>query len=273
MKSYLLILTVLLSAMFAAPFYSHADSKAGHVLIVRKNVYIIRADKKNPAKPQMELFENDAVETDTGSRTKLFFIDDSILSLGEMSRVEVQEYMYSPEKQRSKSIYRLMDGALKVVVGRSDLEIHTPTAVAAARGTKFMVMLQRVAGTLVTRIMVFEGEVMVKSIIEGIKGMVIVPANKMTEVPENKPPEKIKTLDPTAMNKTTVVGDIVSPDTELPDQLHVPPVSAVPDVPSVPPVFQQVPDGAQTPAPAAPPAPPAPPVEAPGYGEECCSIN
>ena len=241
MKKYTLILAVLLSIVFTAVSYSYAASKAGQVLTVRKDVYVVRADEKEKAAPQMEILANDAVETGSGSRTKLFFIDDSILSLGEMSRVEVQEYMYSPEKKRSKSIYRLMDGALKVVVGRSDLEIHTPTAVAAARGTKFMVLLERVADTLVTKIMVLEGEVLVKSIVEGIKGAVLVPANKMTEVPENKPPEDIKPVEISSLNKggatTTVIGDIESPDTELPELPGEPVVE--PEIPALPPIESQ----------------------------------
>ena len=246
MKRYALILTVLLAAVFVSS-YSHAAEKAGQVITVKKDVYLLRDDKRETAKPQMEILEHDAVETGSGSRTKLFFIDDSILSLGEMSRVEVQEYMYSPEKQRSRSIYRLMDGALKVVVGRSDLEIHTPTAVAAARGTKFIVIIQRVADILVTKIIVLEGEVLVRSIVEGIQGFVTVPADKMTEVPENKAPEDVKPVETVTMGQAsgpvTVIGDIESPDTELPGQLVVEPQQAVtePEVPADPPVIQQPP--------------------------------
>jgi hypothetical protein len=117
----------------------YAAQQAGKVLAVKKDVYVIREEARNNAAPQMELRLKDSVETEKDSRTKLFFSDDSILNLGELSRVKVEEYLYSPENQRSKSIYNLLDGSLKVVVGRSDLEVHTATAVAAARGTKFVV--------------------------------------------------------------------------------------------------------------------------------------
>ena len=60
------------------------------------------------------------------------------MNLGELSKVAVDEYIYSPEKQRSKSVYRLIDGSIKVVVGRSDLEVHTASTVASARGTAFL---------------------------------------------------------------------------------------------------------------------------------------
>jgi hypothetical protein len=133
-------LTILMSMavilMFAAT--SLASNNAGQVLAVKKDVYRIRGNSQDNAKPKMDIAMKDAVATDKDSRTKLFFNDDSILNLGELSKVEVEEYLYSPEKQRSKSVYRLIDGSVKVIVGRSDLEVHTASAVAAARGTKFI---------------------------------------------------------------------------------------------------------------------------------------
>jgi hypothetical protein len=122
--------------MFAAA--SLASDNAGQVLAVKKDVYRIRGNAQDNAKPKMGLLMKDAVSTDKDSRTKLFFNDDSILNIGELSRVEIEEYLYSPEKQRSKSVYKLIDGSVKVIVGRSDLEVHTASAVAAARGTKFI---------------------------------------------------------------------------------------------------------------------------------------
>jgi hypothetical protein len=122
--------------MFAA--MSLASDNAGQVLAVKNDVYRIRGGDQDNAKPKMDIAMKDAVATDKDSRTKLFFNDDSILNLGELSRIEVEEYLYSPEKQRSKSIYRLIDGSIKVIVGRSDLEVHTTSVIAAARGTKFI---------------------------------------------------------------------------------------------------------------------------------------
>jgi len=133
-------LSILMSLVVIFTFAATAlaSDNAGQVLAVKKDVYRIRGSAQDNAKPKMDIAMKDAVATDKDSRTKLFFNDDSILNLGELSRVEVEEYLYSPEKQRSKSVYRLIDGSIKVIVGRSDLEVHTASAVAAARGTKFI---------------------------------------------------------------------------------------------------------------------------------------
>jgi hypothetical protein len=135
-KIIVLLTGLVLIFLFAEIAYS-ADP-AGQVLAVKNNVYRIRGESRDNAKPKMDLLMKDTVETDKQSRAKLFFMDDSILNIAELSRVKVEEYMYSPEKQRSKSIYNLIDGSIKVVVGRSDLEVHTASAVAAARGTTFI---------------------------------------------------------------------------------------------------------------------------------------
>jgi hypothetical protein len=135
---------------------SFADSEAGRVLAVKKDVYVIRDAVRDNATPKMQLLTKDAVETDRKSRTKLFFSDDSILNIGELSRVEVEEYLYSSEEKRSKSVYKLTSGYLKVVVGRSDLEIHTPTVLVAARGTKIILSVEGTASLPFTRVLVTE---------------------------------------------------------------------------------------------------------------------
>jgi len=137
-KKEVLSILISLTVIFAFAAASLGSDDAGQILAVKKDVYRIRGNSQDAAKPKMGIAMKDSVATDKDSRTKLFFNDDSILNLGELSKVEVKEYLYSPEKQRSKSIYNLIDGSLKVIVGRSDLEVHTASAVAAARGTKFI---------------------------------------------------------------------------------------------------------------------------------------
>ena len=141
------IAVVFLAIILSVTGQTFAAEKAGEVLAVKENVYIIRDEGRNNAQPRMDIQAKDAVMTDKNSRTKLFFIDDSILNLGELSKVEVQEYLYNSELNRSKSIYKLIDGSLRVVVGRSNLEVHTETAVAAARGTKFIIWTEEAGST------------------------------------------------------------------------------------------------------------------------------
>ncbi len=212
MKKHLLATVTCLVMIFipVAISYSDTGTEAGHILMVKGRVYLIRDALRNKALPRMKLLPRDAVETDRKSRTKLFFMDDSILNLGELSRVEVQEYLYSPEKKRSRSIYRLIDGSLRMVVGKSDLEIHTPTAVAAARGTKFIVWVEGSGEGMFTGIITLESAVQVRNIVEGIEGEVTVRQGQMSRVYINRPPEAVQPVDIEIMKQfseqTSVLG-------------------------------------------------------------------
>ena len=87
----------------------------------------------------------DLIETQKESRTKALLHDDSILTIGEHSRVEITEYLYDPNRSLRSVVVNLAQGRVRALVGKvfvgsgSKFEVHTPTAVASARGTYFVV--------------------------------------------------------------------------------------------------------------------------------------
>lgn len=87
----------------------------------------------------------DVIQTYHESRTRAFFQDDSMLTVGENSRVEINEYVYEPDQNIRRTIVKLMEGQVRALVSKvfkangSKFEVHTPSAVAAARGTYFTV--------------------------------------------------------------------------------------------------------------------------------------
>jgi len=101
-----------------------------------------------PVKLHDEVLFKDVIQTQDESRTKAFFQDDSMLTVGENSRVEIDEYIYNPEENVRRAIVKLMQGQVRALVSKvfkangSRFEIHTPSAVAAARGTYFTVWVE-----------------------------------------------------------------------------------------------------------------------------------
>ena len=101
-----------------------------------------------PVKLQDGVLFKDVIQTQHDSRTKALFQDDSMLTVGENSRVEIDEYIYNPEKNVRLAIVKLMQGQVRALVSKvfkangSKFEIHTPSAVAAARGTYFTVWVE-----------------------------------------------------------------------------------------------------------------------------------
>src|SRR5207249_2331653 len=95
-----------------------------------------------------EVLFKDVIQTRHESRTKAFFDDDSILTVGEKSRVEITEHIYDPDRNLRRMVVKLVQGRVRALVAKvfngpgSAFEIHTPTAVAAARGTYFVVWVE-----------------------------------------------------------------------------------------------------------------------------------
>lgn len=98
-----------------------------------------------PVRLNDEVLFQDTIETGPASRTKAFFLDDTILTLGESSRVSINQHIYKPDQSLRRVIVNLLMGEVRALVGKafkgsgSRFEVHTPTAVAAARGTYFIV--------------------------------------------------------------------------------------------------------------------------------------
>lgn len=111
-----------------------------------------------PAKFRDDVRFHDVIETQKKSRTKALFLDDSVLTVGEHSRIEITEFVFNPHDSMRSAIINLVGGKLRALVGKvfaksgSRFEIHTPTAVAAARGTYFVVWLDDMGRTGVANI-------------------------------------------------------------------------------------------------------------------------
>src|SRR5207249_2992254 len=106
------------------------------------------AAKTLPVNLHDEVLFKDVIHTRTESRTKAFFDDDSILTVGEKSHVEITEHIYDPDRNLRRMVVKLAQGRLRALVAKvfngpgSAFEIHTPTAVVAARGTYFVVWVE-----------------------------------------------------------------------------------------------------------------------------------
>jgi phage-related protein len=148
-----LVSLVALTLVFGPSLVMAAEgSKAGigfyTALLGKATVTHLGEAQVLPVKLQDEVLFKDVIQTETDSRTRALFQDDSMLTVGENSRVEIDEYIYNPEKNVRLAIVKLMQGQVRALVSKvfkangSKFEIHTPSAVAAARGTYFTVWVE-----------------------------------------------------------------------------------------------------------------------------------
>jgi len=142
--------TFCLAAMAVAeqsPIQAPTQEDIGIFTAVEGRITVTRPSTGTGAavKLQDTVLFRDTIETDKESRTKALLNDDSILTIGEHSRVEITEHIYDPARSVRSVVVNLVQGKVRALVGKvfagsgSKFEIHTPTAVAAARGTYFVV--------------------------------------------------------------------------------------------------------------------------------------
>ncbi|HIJ87655.1 MAG TPA: FecR domain-containing protein [Desulfuromonadales bacterium] len=159
------LITALCSGLFFAVVAAHAEPVAS-VVAVRGKATVERGTQKLDAQPKLGIELQDTVATPEAGRVKLLFIDDSVLTLAEKSRMSVETFIHS-RTDRGKSLFNLLDGKMRAVVGKTKFEVKTPTVVAAARGTVILFEVGILNGQAFTRVTCLEGIVDVRKLEDG----------------------------------------------------------------------------------------------------------
>lgn len=162
------------------------EESAGTVVAVRGKAIIDRDKKELDAKAKDPLVMRDIVLTLEASKAKMLFRDDSVLTLGEKSRLVVSEFLHDKDK-KGRSIFNLIDGKMRAVVGKTEFEVHTPTVVAAARGTIILFETGMLEDKLFTTVIALEGLVDIMSVDPKILGSITLTPGTMVTVFQNAP--------------------------------------------------------------------------------------
>ena len=127
------------------------EKSVGQFTVVKGEVTVAHEAAPNarqPVEAQALVLFHDSVQTESNSRTKALFVDDTLLTLGENTRIKIDEYVFNPHEDQRSVIVNMFQGRIRALVGKhfagvgSRFEIHTPAAVAAARGTYFIVWIE-----------------------------------------------------------------------------------------------------------------------------------
>ena len=134
---------LLLAAWLSVP--GTAAAEIGRIKTVVGQVSVARAGAVSPATPGFQLLAKDVIETGKDGRTGIIFIDNSRFSVGPGSRLTLSRFEFDDATHVGQSLTTLDRGALAVVSGqiakenKDAMRVRTPTALLAARGTRFVV--------------------------------------------------------------------------------------------------------------------------------------
>ena len=96
----------------------------------------------------------DTVETENG-RLKIQFVDDTEVSMTEHTVVEINEYVFDPDPNKSKMALNFAQGTARFATGKlglvpkENIAIQTPTASIGIRGTDFTMSVDELGRSLV----------------------------------------------------------------------------------------------------------------------------
>lgn len=152
-----------------------------------------------PAEVGMAVQLGDELRTGDNGQLRVVFNDDSIIDLTERSALVVDTLVFDPDTTPSRSLVRLVRGALRALVGHvygtpgSVYEVETPTAVAGVRGTQFLATY--FPNEDATEVVGVVGQVSVRSLAAHVRGSVHVTAQEVTTVARDGPPAPPRLMD------------------------------------------------------------------------------
>ena len=147
MKLYgrILLLCVGLVAGYGTAVAAEVDT-AGVVLAVQGTVTMQPATMTPPVRLRQfdEIGPLSILDSQAGSRCKVLYTDDSLITLGDNSRLEVTEQTYRSGSDQRAFVAHLTRGSVRALVARafegdnSTFEIDAGTSAVTARGTYFV---------------------------------------------------------------------------------------------------------------------------------------
>ena len=130
-----------LMALCAAPQVS-AQAVAGSISALTGTATITRGAAKIPAASGAKIEVGDRIVTDASSSVTVALSDGSQIEVTDSSNLTIDENTLNPDGTRAGTKMSLVNGMVRSLVrstaGRPpNFEVHTPNAVASARGTSF----------------------------------------------------------------------------------------------------------------------------------------
>jgi hypothetical protein len=143
---YSLILCLCAAATFAAA--PTPSTSVGQIKNVSGQVVLLRNNNQQPAKPGDLLEQADVINTGADGSVGITLIDNSRLSAGPNSSIELKQFRFNPTTQEGESVTEIRRGTLAIISGQiakrspEAMKVQTPTTILGVRGTTFAVKVE-----------------------------------------------------------------------------------------------------------------------------------
>jgi hypothetical protein len=187
---YPVVVLGLLSVLLYAAAHAQQTKSIGQVTALEGKVTVLRQGRfvPEPLTLQKSVVQEDIIETDRGSKVRITLTEATVISLAEQSRLQLRQFSHDARRQTRSARLEVLRGIFRAVfnelIPSSSVEVVTPTAVAAIRGTDLMGEVTADS----TAIVALQGTVEVANIRPTLPGRATLTPGMGTTVRSDAPP-------------------------------------------------------------------------------------
>ena len=143
-----IILAVCCAILSVATAGITSAAEIGQIKNIGGQVFLLRNNNQQPAKAGDLVEEADIITTGANGSVGITLIDNSRLSAGPNSRIELKQFRFNPTTQEGQSLTDVRRGTLAIVSGQiakrspDAMKVQTPTTILGVRGTTFAVKVE-----------------------------------------------------------------------------------------------------------------------------------
>ena len=129
----------------SAPALAQTPPPAGRVKVVSGTAYVVHEGQRIAAAVGTPVFEQDSVTTGADGRVGLTLRDDTRLSVGPQTTIELSRFVYAQSDSQFAFVLRVVRGVVAYVSGRiaklspDAVRLETPSAIVGVRGTRLVI--------------------------------------------------------------------------------------------------------------------------------------
>jgi len=149
MKSSLPIMLAVACALLGIAAQPAAAAEIGQIKNTTGQVILLRNNTEQAAKAGDVVEQGDILITGANGSFGITLIDNSRLSAGPNSRIELKQFRFNPTTQEGESLTEIRRGTLAIVSGQiakrspDAMKVQTPTTILGVRGTTFAVKVDQ----------------------------------------------------------------------------------------------------------------------------------
>ncbi|PHQ70096.1 MAG: hypothetical protein COB93_06385 [Sneathiella sp.] len=125
------------------PSPTYAAAEVGTVTRQQASATVVRKGQSRPLQVGAAIYEDDEVGTPKDGRLEVTFIDGTKLTIGENSRLLIDEFLYDPDKSIGTAVLEAIKGPFRFISGNigkmanKHVEARTTFGTVGIRGTDF----------------------------------------------------------------------------------------------------------------------------------------